>query len=227
MALTVCDVQKLIVEGENQYTEFKAAVDINRMQILISAFANTDGGTIIYGYAENKNMFVGVSNGDIDKIEHFINANPMGALCEGNPIEIDGKIIYAISVKKSKTLILAKGIPYIRCGEQIKMPEPDIVAKMILEHGDSDKTEKDYLAELAEGQKRLFEQNEELKELLEAEKKARDEDRVKSKNEKWKSLIGGFVMGIITGVGANYVFSYLTTGSFPTASIPIDTTQSN
>lgn len=227
MALTAHDIQKFILEGENQHTEFKATVDINRMSMLVSAFANTDGGTIIYGYAENKNSFVGISDGDIERIEHYIKVDPMGTLCEGSLIEIDGKIIYAISVKKSKELILAKGIPYIRCGERIRMPEPNIVAKMILERDDSEKTEKDYLEELAEGQKRLFEQNEELKELLEAEKKAREEDRVKAKNEKWKSLIGGFVTGIITGVGANYVFSYLTTGTFPTATAPMDTTQSN
>lgn len=34
-------------------------------------------------------------------------------------------------------------------------------------------------------------------------------------------------MGIITRVGANYVFNNLTTGSFPTTSVPNDTFQHN
>lgn len=227
MAMTISDIQRLILEGENQHTEFKATVDISRISILVSAFANTDGGTIIYGYAENKNLFVGISNREIEQIEHFIKIDPMGTLCEGDPIEIDGKIIYVIRVKKSKELILAKGIPYIRRGEQITMPKSKDIVKMIHEHGNSQKTEKDYLEDLAEGLNRLFEQNEELKKLLEEEKQARDEDRIKAKSEKWKSLFGGFAMGIITGVGANYVFSYLTTGSFPIASGSVDSTQAN
>lgn len=76
---------------------------------------------------------------------------------------------------------------------------------------------------MAEGLKRLFEQNEELIELLEAEKKEREEDKLKAKRERWKSLVGGFVMGIITGVSANYVFSYLKTGSFPMVSVSSNT----
>lgn len=222
MVWTVSDIQKLICEGENQHTEFKTKVDMSRISMLISAFANTDGGTIIYGYAENKKLFVGLSNNEIEKIEYFIKEDSMGTLCEGSQFEIEGKIIYVVSVKKSKEIILSRGVPYIRRGEQIIIPESKEVVERIHEHSHCGKSEKDYLEELIDGQKRLFEQNEDLKELLEAEKKARDEDKTKAMSEKWKSLIGGFVMGIITGVCANYAFTYLTTGSFTTVSVPTE-----
>lgn len=223
MALTVNDIQKFIDEGENQHIEFKVRVDISRIQMLVSAFANADGGIIIFGYDEIKNLIIGISDKEIEQIKNFIKIDPMGMLCEGNLFQIEGKKVYSLSIKKSRNLIFAKGVPYIRCGDQITIPETKDIIKMIHEQDNNKKTEKDYLEDMAEGLKRLFEQNEELIELLEAEKKEREEDKLKAKRERWKSLIGGFVMGIITGVSANYVFSYLKTGSFPTVSVSSNT----
>lgn len=222
MVWTVSDIQKITRKGENQYTEFKTKVDMSRISKLISAFANTEGGTIIYGFDECKNAFVGLSKKEIENIEYFIKEDPMGNLCLGSQVEIEGKIIYVVSIKKSKEIIFANGVPYIRRGEQIIIPESKDFAERIHEHINSGRSERAYLEELIEGQKRLFEQSEELKKLLEAEKKERDKDKIKAKSEKWKSLIGGFAMGIITGVGANYVFTYLTTGSFSTTSVPTE-----
>ena len=190
--------------------------------MLISAFANTDGGIIIFGYDEIKNLIIGISDREIEQVKNFIKIDPMGMLSEGNLFEIKGKKVYFLSVKESRDLIFAKGIPYIRCGDQITMFGTKDIIKKIHEQ-DNNKKKKDYLEDRAEGLKRLFEQNEELIELLEAEKKEREEDKLKAKRERWKSLVGGFVMGIITGVSANYVFSYLKTGSFPMVSVSSNT----
>lgn len=223
MSLTVNDIQKFINEGENHHIEFKVRVDISRIQMLVSAFANADGGIIIFGYDEIKNLIIGISDKEIEQIKNFIKIDPMGIVCEGNIFQIEGKKVYSLSIKKSKNLIFARGIPYIRCGDQITIPETKDIIKKIHEQDNNKKTKEDYLEDMAEGLKRLFEQNEELRELLESEKKEREKDKLKAKHERWKSIIGGFVMGIITGVGANYVFSYLTTGSFPTASVSNNT----
>ena len=68
---------------------FKVRVDISRIQMLISAFANTDGGIIIFGYDEIKNLIIGISDREIKQIKNFIKIDPMGMLCEGNLFEID------------------------------------------------------------------------------------------------------------------------------------------
>lgn len=222
MNLTIDDIRKFVKEGENQITEFKKRVDKNSISMHVAAFANTEGGIIVYGYDENEKAFTGVSNNEIKQIEHFISEDVMGHLCEGNIIEIEGKMVYAISVKKSRELVLANGVLYVRHGERVVIPDSKDVMKKICEQKFSGKTERDYLEKLLDGQKVLYEQNVKLKELLEAEKKARNEDVENSRKGKWKSLAGGFIMGIVTGVVANYVYSYLTTGSFSEISVLIE-----
>lgn len=107
--------------------------------MLISAFANTDGGIIIFGYDEIKNLIIGISDREIEQIKNFIKIDPMGMLSEGNLFEIKGKKVYFLSVKKSRNLIFAKGIPYIRCGDQITMPGTKDIIKKIHEQDNNKK----------------------------------------------------------------------------------------
>lgn len=45
-------------DGENQYIKFKVRIAINCIQMLVSVFANADGGFIIFCYDEIKNKKV-------------------------------------------------------------------------------------------------------------------------------------------------------------------------
>ena len=129
------DIQFLVAGGDSQTVEFKERVpppDI--IARLISAFANTDGGTIIFGIRErharpewvftlpqNMHHFVGVSPEQFERAyQHALELVTGAVNIEKSIVNFGGKPIGVIQVEKSSSPVSSSDGYFARLGESTR-----------------------------------------------------------------------------------------------------------
>ena len=112
-------INELIKEAENQFIELKEQFSEGVMKT-ISAFANTNGGVILIGVNNDKEV-VGV-NLKVGEFENIVNkiVDSLGFRPEIKVVQFKGKELIRIDVQKSSIPIKYKVIYYKRVGNTTK-----------------------------------------------------------------------------------------------------------
>ena len=108
-------------DGESGTIEFKRTVPprLETIERIISAFANTKGGSIIFGYDEQENKVIGISQLQVEQLENGVEKFKSGIQYSIYPVEVDDKIVAVLDVEKSHTATYFNGVAYIRKGDRI------------------------------------------------------------------------------------------------------------
>ncbi|KZX10326.1 RNA-binding domain-containing protein [Methanobrevibacter filiformis] len=121
------DIHDILDEGENTKIEFKEHMSEGAYKT-ISSFANTEGGILLYGISDDKEI-IGIDSSEknvrdiTNKIVTKIEINPHIDL-----IKIDKKKILLIQVEKSFRPISYNGKYYMRIGSTTReMPENELI----------------------------------------------------------------------------------------------------
>ena len=98
------NIESILLNGESETVEFKAGkVAANStLPKLISAFANTKGGIIIYGYMEMGKSIVGTAEKDFFIIKSVIHRYSLENLCNLYKVKFKDKILIILQVEKSE-----------------------------------------------------------------------------------------------------------------------------
>lgn len=131
------NVSKLIRTSESMTIEWKPSLSqINEIIESVTAFANTEGGSLFVGVTKNGKL-QGVSIGK-DTIENLANRIAQHTEPKIHPritvINLKDKEIIAADVKESyDKLVLANGKPYVRVGKSTRRMSKDEYEHRILE----------------------------------------------------------------------------------------------
>lgn len=111
------NIKQLILAGENETVEFKRTVSPLLKNVIV-AFANVQGGIVIIGYDELKNIVVGVNplvHGEVCNM-----LKPYLDLCNIYFVEYEKKLVLIIEVLKADSTLSLDGKIYYRDGETEK-----------------------------------------------------------------------------------------------------------
>jgi predicted HTH transcriptional regulator len=110
------NIEKLIQNGESQIVEFKEIPFPENISRVISAFSNTNGGTIVIGVRE-PNIVVGVQPEQFKQAyQKAIQRVTGDAQIKSEVVDIDGKSIGVICVGKASSIVGSSGGYYARIG---------------------------------------------------------------------------------------------------------------
>jgi len=130
------NIQKVIEKGEGLTVDFKVKVpgDLGRF---IASFASTEGGTILVGIDNNRNV-IGIEPSKMDQVQQMVdgaiqNIHP-SCDCDYEEIKIDGKHILAVKVKKgSRPIYYYSHRAYIREGTSSRPAKPEEVEQLVID----------------------------------------------------------------------------------------------
>ena len=119
--ITADNIYSYLLNGENETVEFKRSIphQLDGIRRIISAFANTKGGSIIFGYDEPKKSIVGVNNSQIEELKRLCDEVQYKHISFVYTIPYQDTIIAVLEVKKSKTNVYANNVAYMRNGDRI------------------------------------------------------------------------------------------------------------
>lgn len=130
--VTKDNIKSILLAGESDTVEFKTRVGsaIKFLPRIISAFANTEGGVIIFGYDERHRSIIGTSAEEFEMINNVICRNKIDDVCHAYIVQCEEKTLIVIQVEKSKSIVVAGGGAYIRKGDSNILPltSEDMVA---------------------------------------------------------------------------------------------------
>lgn len=128
--ITKENIFRVISEGENEIIEFKSRIPdrFDNIDRVISAFANTQGGSIIFGYDEMNAALVGVEPKRIDYLQNKLSSKYKDHITVYT-LEINHIVLAVIDVKKSRNLVYASGTAYTRYGTDIYTRIGDVRSK--------------------------------------------------------------------------------------------------
>lgn len=119
--ITIDNLSACLLNGESDTIEFKRSIP-QRLDVIgriISAFANTKGGSIIFGYDEQKKRLVGVDTAQVEKLKLLCADSQYRHLCMVYTIQDGDKVIAVLDVGKAKTDFYFNNVAYIRSGDRI------------------------------------------------------------------------------------------------------------
>lgn len=126
-------IKRIILEGENETIEFKQQLEFNKKKfaMLLTAFANTKGGKIIFGVTDEADI-IGIDSKDLDEIDKFL--QDISDTKFSSPVEIqkeslnlEEKLLGIFTIKKSDKIVQNKYDKryYIRRGSTNRIMTPD------------------------------------------------------------------------------------------------------
>lgn len=117
--VTPKNIKSILLAGESNTVEFKTSVRsaVRTLPRIISAFANSEGGVIIFGYNEKEQSLIGTSSSEVEIVKSVIDENDLKDICSIYTIIHEEKTLIVLQVEKSKSLIIAGGGAYKRVGE--------------------------------------------------------------------------------------------------------------
>ena len=115
--------------------EFKRSIPSNFgiIERLVSAFANTKGGSVIFGYDELKKIIVGVDPNQVNKLKDKFEDSQYGCKCKVYTIDVDDKLVAILDVEKGKADVYVKGVAYIRREGEVYSKVGNIRSKYLKE----------------------------------------------------------------------------------------------
>lgn len=118
--ITNDNLHTYLLNGENDTVEFKLRVPEHPkiIALLISAFANTKGGSIIFGYDEATKNIVGVNDAQVNNLKSLSMHPSYKKICSVYTIKSNNKVVAVLDVQKSQNDIYIDNIAYIRNGSQ-------------------------------------------------------------------------------------------------------------
>lgn len=121
--------------GESETIEFKRSVPqkLDSIGRIISAFANTKGGSIIFGYDEQKKAIVGINAEHVDKLRSMCEESQYRNICMVHTVQDGDKTIAILEVGRAKTDLYVKNVAYIRSGDRIYTKVGNIRSKYLRE----------------------------------------------------------------------------------------------
>ena len=134
--LKEAELRQIIAQGETQEVEFKEGIPpAQELGRTACAFANTDGGIILFGVSSKKEI-VGLSH-DLDKVQQS-NANCLrkvqpSLMVHQHVSGLDGKKILYLEISKSHDKIAHSydGVVYVKLGSTIKKLEGESLIEFL------------------------------------------------------------------------------------------------
>lgn len=119
--ITIDNLSSYLLNGESDTIEFKRSVPkkLDDIKRIISAFANTRGGSIIFGYNELKKATVGVREAQVKALKVLCAKPQFKDVCTVYTIQDGGKTIAVVEVSKAKTGFSMNGVAYFRRGDRV------------------------------------------------------------------------------------------------------------
>lgn len=114
--ITLDNLSQVLLNGEDETIEFKRTIPsrLERVDHLISAFANTNGGSIIFGYDEHQQAIVGISEKEVNRLQLKCAQPQYKGTCTLYTLQINNSLVAVLDVKKAKTDIYIQGVAYTR-----------------------------------------------------------------------------------------------------------------
>ena len=201
------NISLILQAGESNTVEFKTRVSgsPNSLPKIISAFANAEGGVIIFGYDERRKLADGITNNDLEVLRKVIRANSLEGICYTYTVQYKGKTLAVVQVEKSKSIIIAGGGAYIRNGaETTPLASKDVISRILSDSETSGTTSSEPVLERLEKRvEQLYDQLRHSQEVYEDELQRQKEEHrnemLSTKKCNWFFCILGAVLGGIVG----------------------------
>lgn len=118
------NIWSILKDGENERVEFKERrIHQKAFNRLVSAFANTEGGSIIFGIGGSNLKIVGIKPSEIQPLiencKIMKKTNDSNCSCVVYSVEIEGKSVVVVDVEKSKKPVYTEGVAYERKGDAV------------------------------------------------------------------------------------------------------------
>ena len=201
------NISLILQAGESNTVEFKTRVSgsPNSLPKIISAFANAEGGVIIFGYDERRKLADGITNNELEVLRKVIRANSLEGICYTYTVQYKGKTLAVVQVEKSKSIIIAGGGAYIRNGaETAPLASKDVISRILSDSETSGTTSSEPVLERLEKRvEQLYDQLRHSQEVYEDELQRQKEEHrnemLSTKKSNWFFCILGAVLGGIVG----------------------------
>lgn len=133
--ITIENLSFYLSNGENETIEFKRSVPqkLDSIGRIISAFANTKGGSIIFGYDEQKKAIVGINAAQAEKLKSMCEESQYRNICMVYTVQDGDKMIAILEVGRAKSDLYVKNVAYIRSGDRIFIKVGNIRSKYLKE----------------------------------------------------------------------------------------------
>lgn len=119
--ITIDNLSSYLLNGESDTIEFRRSIpkDLDDIKRIISAFANTKGGSIIFGYDELTKVTVGVIENRVRSLQTLCSDPQYKDICAVYTIQDGDKTVAVLDVSKAKTGFSVNGNAYIRRGDRM------------------------------------------------------------------------------------------------------------
>lgn len=201
------NISLILQAGESNTVEFKTRVSgsHNSLPKIISAFANAEGGVIIFGYDECRKLADGITNNELEVLRKVIRANSLEGICYTYTVQYKEKTLAVIQVEKSKSIIIAGGGAYIRNGDETTpLASKDVISRILSDSETSGTTSSELVLERLEKRvEQLYDQLRHSQEVYEDELQRQKEEHrnemLSTKKSNWFFCILGVILGGIVG----------------------------
>lgn len=133
--MEITNLKQRIAQGENSTAEFKERLDQEAIETAV-AFANTNGGTILIGVSDNREI-IGITIGKEtlrDVANRISQAIEPRVVIDIESLEVEGKSVLLVQITASQIKpVSVKGICYKRVGNSNRVMSPQEIAQMHLE----------------------------------------------------------------------------------------------
>lgn len=205
--VTKDNINSILLAGESNTVEFKTMVrsTIRVLPRIISAFANTKGGVIIFGYDERNRSVIGTSTDEFELVKSVISKNKLEDICNVYIVQYEEKALIVIQVEKSKSVVIAGGGAYIRKEDNniSVLTSKAVVARVMPTDKTSETISKEDFERLEKKMEQIYDEMIHSQKVHEEELKMQKEENDKEKKiqnrNNWFFCILSAVIGYVLG----------------------------